>query len=439
MKSNSFCSKISLVLICAGLFLLSCKKGPEMSFPKDDIIFDASGTDTTTLQVSANVTWTASISDEWLKASTLIGEGSATIKLWADENGEFSERVTYIVISGDDVRTDSIKVVQAPSIDVVEKIEDVAFRKYCLELFDDSGDGRISLKEAKNTDDVIEDGRNNSKAKIIVKGKGIKTLAGIEYFTKIRELNCENNQIEKLDVSKNKELRILNCSYNQIEEIEIDKLTKLSVFKIYNNKFKNIDVSQNENLEELWVSNNSITSINVANNRKLFMFYCDNNQLPNIDVSNNTELSTFSCTKNELTALDLKSNTKLVNLYCSENRFTTLDLSNNKDLQALWCNGTEDYQITSLNVANNVKLIKLYCNNNRLSSLDLKNNTMLVYLYCSNNNLKGELDISKNKELKYIDLKTNPGLTAIKVWPEFDILNKNYVVDDKNLWTGYIP
>ena len=428
MKFISFCSKISLALIFAGFLLSSCKKGPELSFSKDDIIFDASGVDTAYLQVAANVTWTATVKGEWLNANTLEGNGNATIKLWVDENGDFSERVTYIVISGDDMQTDSIKVIQESSFDVAERIEDEAFRKYCLNLFDDSGDGKISLREAKNTE-ITE------KTKITVSGRKIKTLAGIEYFTKIKELDCHENQIKEIDVSKNKELEQLNCSKNQIEDIEVGALTKLEDLRIFDNKFKNIDISQNENLLELWISDNLFTSIDISNNRKLYLLSCSYNRLTTLDVRNNTELQTLSCTNNELTTFELQSNTKLIRLYCSENRLSTIDLSNNKDLQSLYCTGTGNYKITSLNLTNNVNLKILQCDNNNLSSLNLSRNTALEQLYCSSCNLQGALDISANVNLKKIDLQTN-NLTSIKVWSGFNTSKKEYKKDpdDKTQW-----
>ena len=431
MKYNRFCSKTSFVLICAGLLLSSCDKGPQMSFPKEDIIFDASGLDTMTVHISANVHWTAVIkqTDQWLKADILKGEGDAIIKLAADENGEFAERIAFVVITGDDVGTDSIRVIQTETIDVAEMIENETLKKYCLYLFDDSPqDGRISLKEAKSDESKIENGQNIPKTKIIIKGLQITTLAGIEYFTKIRELNCENNLLEEIDISKNKEIRILNCSYNsKIDRIDVSGLARLSSLKLYNANLTNIDVSKNEALRELWVSNNSISSINVSNNKDLDILNCSNNLLTSLDVSKNSNLMNLSCTDNKLTTLNISANTKLATLYCSVNQLSNIDVRSNKDLQVLWCVQTG---ISNLDITNNTNLSDLRCDNNNLTTLDLSHNTKLRDFSCSSNKIKNTIDISNNILLRYIDLKNNPELTEIKVWQGFDIYNKDYYLKD---------
>ena len=454
MKYSRFCKKISLALICTGLLLSSCDKSPKMTFPHEDIIFDASGIDTMTIQISGNGSWTASVNQKggWLTVKPKQGNGGETIKLIADENEEFSDRITYVTISGDGMKTDSIKVIQTATIDVAEKITDEEFRKYCLYLFDESQDGMISVREAKSVNDkIVIDEKGNEKSisrtKMIFKDyqafeKQIVSLVGIEYFTKIRELNCENHQIEEIDVSKNKELRFLNCSYNQkIDKIEVGELARLSSLKVYNTNIKNVDVSKNEALSELWISNNSITSINVSNNKELYLLQCNNNLLTNLDVSKNTKLANLYCSNNKLTKLDVGSNTNLVTLYCNENLLASLDVSNNKILQILWCASQfrgevneEEKGIASLQLANNTNLTQLRCDNNILSSLEISHNTRLEHLYCSSNKLRNTLDISNNKELRYIDLQTNVELTTIQVWKGFDKLNENYKKDSHANW-----
>lgn len=44
--------------------------------------------------------------------------------------------------------------------------------------------------------------------------KGLTSLKGIEYFTALTELRCNNNQLTTLDVSKNTALTVLWCETN---------------------------------------------------------------------------------------------------------------------------------------------------------------------------------------------------------------------------------
>jgi len=436
MKYNHFFGKISLLLICAGFIFPACDKGPQMYVSSsENLVFDSFTTDSAFIYISSNVSWTVTViqTEEWLKAEPPFGKGNATVALIAEENDEFIERIAYVAISGEGVNPDTIKVMQAPSIDVAQKITDQIFKKYCLDLFDSSQDGKISLKEARNTESKF--GENDViiyRYKILVKGMEITSLAGIEYFTKIRELHCEINDIEEINVSKNKELRVLNCSYNSnIDRIDVSELHRLTTLKVYNTNLTEIDVSNNVFLNELWIANNSITSLNISNNKELDLLQCNSNQISNLEVNNNPKLSNLYCANNRLNTLNLSANPNLVNLYCNDNQFTTLDVSNNKALQRLWC---AQNKITNLNLANNTDLFELHCDINLLTSLDVTRNTRLKDLKCSSNHLKGTLDISKNKNLLFIDLQNNPELNTIYVWPDFDRHSDYYEKDDHAQW-----
>jgi Leucine-rich repeat (LRR) protein len=47
--------------------------------------------------------------------------------------------------------------------------------------------------------------------------KNIADLSGIEYFVNLTRLECQDNQLKTLDISKNMALSYLNCSYNNME------------------------------------------------------------------------------------------------------------------------------------------------------------------------------------------------------------------------------
>ena len=55
----------------------------------------------------------------------------------------------------------------------------------------------------------------------------IKSLKGIEHFTALTTLFCEDNQLTTLDVSKNVALRVLDCSNNLLTELDLTKNTAL--------------------------------------------------------------------------------------------------------------------------------------------------------------------------------------------------------------------
>ena len=120
---------------------------------------------------------------------------------------------------------------------VSKKIEDAVFLKYCCDNFDTNNDGIISMQEA-------------AAVKIIYcEGAGITSLKGIEYFTAITRLNCTNNRISSLDISKNTQLEDLLCSHNNITSLDLSKNTQLKKIECNNNNPTSLDVSRNTLLE----------------------------------------------------------------------------------------------------------------------------------------------------------------------------------------------
>jgi len=425
MKKNHFFANANIWLVCTSLLLSSCEKAPEMNITTEEIIIEATQTDAVTFGISSNVTWMIKTiqDDVWLTVHPTEGKGNATITVKASENIEFTERMAFIVISGEGVITDTVKIIQTPSLDIAEKIEDEVFKEYCLKEFDRSPeDGRISTKEALT---VIE---------INVKGKKINSLAGIEYFTRLRNLYCSFNNIEEIDVSKNKDIRILDCSSNPISKIDVSELSRLKDLFLHNTEIQSINVSKNAELYQLTTSNSPISSIDVTKNKDLAILLCNDNQLKKLDVTQNTKLLMLFCGNNMLTELDLSMNTKLVNLWCNNQTdgnnqkvLKHIDISKNKDLQSFSCGQNN---ISYLDLTNNPELTQLRCEENQLTELDIRQNEKIGDLKCNNNKLKDAIDISNNKLLRYLDLRKNPSLTTIHVWRGFK--DSNYFEKDSS-------
>ena len=128
------------------------------------------------------------------------------------------------------------------SVEINDKnFPDGNFRRYVKDNLDKNNDGFLSPQEiAKVT-------------KINVSGSNISDLTGIEHFTALTYLNCSENQLRSLDVSKNTALGSLYCSGN--------RLTSL-------------DLSQNTNLKSLYCSENQLTSLDLLQNTNLRVLDC---------------------------------------------------------------------------------------------------------------------------------------------------------------------
>jgi len=136
---------------------------------------------------------------------------------------------------------------------------DENFRAYVLEKCDTDSDGLLSDSEISNVTEIR------------VYGKGIYSLAGIEYFTKLTYLYCEENNISELDLNSNTALVVLRC---------------------YNNSLTSLNISNCQDLTTLWCGNNNLVDLDIRGNPLLVWFGCAGNKLRTLDLSNNSILAT---------------------------------------------------------------------------------------------------------------------------------------------------
>ena len=172
-------------------------------------------------------------------------------------------------------------------IDDNNNFPDEKFRAY-VKSFDTDNNGYLSQTEL---DRVTE---------ILIWSRSFSSLQGIEYFGNLKKLDCTDNKLKRLDVSRNPNLTVLECSFNE--------LTKL-------------DVGNNTNLNKLNCDGNNLTSLNVTKNPKLTELWCYQNNLTSLDVSKNPKLTELHCHINHLTSLDLSNNTEIIRLNCSNQQY----------------------------------------------------------------------------------------------------------------------
>ena len=180
----------------------------------------------------------------------------------------------------------------------------------------------------EDNDNYLSDTEINAVESINCADKGISDLAGISHFTALETLNCFNNQLTSLDVSKNTALTYLDCYGNQLTSLDVSKNTALTYLDCGRNQLTSLDVSKNTALTELDCRSNQLTKLDVSKNTALTTLYCWDNQLTKLDVSKNTALTDLACYNNQLTSLDVSKNTALTYLDCDNNQLTSLDISN---------------------------------------------------------------------------------------------------------------
>ena len=270
--------------------------------------------------------------------------------------------------------TDRI-LVQGKSIDIdMDTFPDDDFQLYVEYAFDTDRDGKLSDAERRVVKEINIG--EYSEYKLGLEYNNAVSLKGIEYFPNLEKLDCSENSIEKLDVSKLKNLKELRCNNNLIRKLNVKNNSKLKLLYCAGNKLKGIDLSKNINLLEFSARENKISKLDLSANKKLNFISVTQNKLQKIVLTSQNKLKEFYCARNRIKHLDLKHNKKLKSLDCLNNKIEELDI---KHLSQL------DY---------------LRCSNNKLKKLDLRKNKLLTRLYCDKNSL-----ISGNLHISYTQLE----------------------------------
>ncbi|MEO8085898.1 MAG: LamG-like jellyroll fold domain-containing protein, partial [Bacteroidota bacterium] len=255
----------------------------------------------------------------------------------------------------------------------IVNIPDANFKTALLAnaLINTNSDGEIQCTEAAAYTGSID-----------VQSLSIADLTGIEAFTGVTGLYCQNNQLTSLDLSFNTNLIQLSCESNQLTSLNIDNCTSLT---------------------QVFCNLNQITSLNLVTNTSLYELYCQFNLINSFDLSQNPNLGILFCLGNGITNLDVSANPNLIVLNFGSNQISSIDLSANTNLYSL------------------------SCQSNLLTSLDLSTNTALTGLYCLNNPLLSSLNIQNgnNSNLTFFDVTSSPALSCIQV-DDTSYMNTNW-------------
>jgi len=246
---------------------------------------------------------------------------------------------------------------------------------------------------------------------IYLGGLGIADLTGIESFSAITTLYCQDNLLTSLNLTGAQALTYLNCQNNHLTNLDLTGATSLTELYCQHNLLTSLNLTSASALSNLYCQNNQLTSLDVSSCAStLFNLYCQNNQLTSLDLTGLTGISTLNCEGNLLTTLTLAGASSLTALDCGYNQLTNIDISTNISLTYLWCYNN---LLTNIDVTHNVSLYKLFCYNNQLTYLDLST-VPLSYLFCFNNQLTS-LNIKNHSYFGFLNAENNINLTCIEV------------------------
>ena len=149
------------------------------------------------------------------------------------------------------------------------------------ENFPDENFRNWILEQSYGSDGVITNAEIDTIITINVSQHNIFDLAGIKFFTNLRELDCSWNQLTSLDISGLANLNFVLCRFNQLTSLNVSDLTNLENLDCSSNQLTSLDVLDLINLEDLVCHNNYLTSLDLTKLNRLSMFN-GSNQTPTL-------------------------------------------------------------------------------------------------------------------------------------------------------------
>jgi len=128
-------------------------------------------------------------------------------------------------------------------------------------------------------DDYVTTANISNIIVLIISGKNLTDLTGIEDFTSLRNISCEYNDITTLDFSNNHELEVIRANDNQLTNIQLGVNTKLILLDVAYNQLTSLDIGANSTLTNLYINDNNLTLCNIANgnNTNMTQMWVNNN------------------------------------------------------------------------------------------------------------------------------------------------------------------
>ncbi|MCZ8091568.1 T9SS C-terminal target domain-containing protein, partial [Flavobacterium sp.] len=160
---------------------------------------------------------------------------------------------------------------------------------------DTNNDGQISISEALQVGQISFINTNTT------------SLVGIENFTNLTRLGCNQNQITSLDVSALVNLTLLDCSSNDITSLNVNGLINLQNLNCQNNLLTSLDLTGLNNLNYINCQSNQLSALNLTGKVNLSSLYAGINQLTTLDVSDCYNLFIFGFNVNPIVSLFVKN------------------------------------------------------------------------------------------------------------------------------------
>lgn len=321
----------------------------------------------------------------------------------------------------------SSQATKLQGIDINEQsFPDPAFREWVIHHIAGADDKNLSTVDIANVTAID-----------VSKMTTIQSLEGIEHFTFLENLKCQNTSIQSLDVRMMEHLVYLNCSENLLlNKIFIDGAANLKSLYVSKTGLEELVIQNSPALRFLECSENlNMKKLEVAGAGALEELNCKKTGISSLNLSKNILLTDLNCSENmSLRELILEGAIGLEEIFCSDSAIEALIIQDHPNLVSIDCNDTANLKILDvsgaealetlnsvntgleeLNVSNNRNLVELDCSDSvHLTKLTVTGADALELLTCYNTAIQ-ELDISQNKNLLLLDGSENSSLTRVNL------------------------
>ena len=102
-------------------------------------------------------------------------------------------------------------------------------KKTYIQFKDMNGDGKVSEMEASRVEYLD------------LSGYKIRNLDELTYFTSLKVLYCQNNDVSRINVTQNTALTELNCMNNKLTDLDVSKNTSLTTLNCRYNSLTSLN------------------------------------------------------------------------------------------------------------------------------------------------------------------------------------------------------
>ena len=276
---------------------------------------------------------------------------------------------------------------------------------------------------------------------IEIANMGVKSLKGIEHMTGLWYLDCENNNITEVDLSKNLWLERVYFENNDLKTLNLENNQYIiDIFANDNENLREVKLRDRNQIQRIVLNNCNLDSLETWKCDILNVLAIAGNRFSDINI--NSSLQIFDCSDNFFGNLYLRGYKYLKELYCDNNKIKNLDLSWTHELKVLSCSGNpiENLNLFYVRTLEQINFGDLsatlkhadftetqifgegfYCEWVNLETLILAGQQTMKWADCSNLFKLKEFAINANLALEFLDVSGTQlkeldlgGLTGLK-------------------------